>query len=205
MRTVDIVISTLATLALLAIILGMLLARRYQRSRWNNGICADCGTPWEPYSSYAIDDGRPYQCGCPKEHRMAAGVMFQGDVPLHVSNVTKIRREINRLITPDRDEENLRLLFNARETVKLLDVDNREYDNLNASISTKAIVFTHQRGHQLIKFTIEPSKFTLVQTDTLTGAIQTSGLSPELIPYVFMPNGFEGVAMLNAGVGHVHV
>ncbi len=49
------------------LVAGGFWARSSEKKAWNNGICAECHTPWK---SFDLDSqgGRGYKCGCGGHH-----------------------------------------------------------------------------------------------------------------------------------------
>jgi len=48
-----------------------------QRQKWNNGICAECGTPWHFQTATGRNNSKTYYYVCENEHILETSILFQ--------------------------------------------------------------------------------------------------------------------------------
>ena len=48
---------------LVFMVIGGLIARRYEKKTWNNGTCSMCGSEWKQFDRDS-QGGRGYVCSC---------------------------------------------------------------------------------------------------------------------------------------------
>lgn len=173
-----------------ALVVALLVARRREIVRWNNGVCLDCYTNWEDNGGDI--DGRDYICSCGQKHHVRIG-FYGGAVPTPIPNRVLLTREIDRCINGRKSSEQLKLLLQARQTLNHKDGD---YADLHMEIREGSIVFTRKRGPDFLKFEIASPQCQATMLSLTGTEVRTYIVSAELVPLIFVPGGVAFAALL---------
>lgn len=173
-----------------ALVVALLVARRREIVRWNNGVCLDCGTNWEDNGGDL--ESRNYICSCGQKHTLTIS-LYGGAEPATIPNQVLLTRELDRCINGRKSSEQLKLLLQARQTLNHKDGD---YADLHMEIREGSIVFTRKRGPDFLKFEIASPQCQATML-SLTGTdVRTYIVSAELVPLIFVPGGVAFAALL---------